>query len=85
VIESARTEHRVLISEDTDFGTLLARSGASAPSFLLVRRATGRRAAEQALFIGANPPTVVSDLDTGAIVLLGEATPRVRRFPIVGS
>lgn len=84
VIESARTEYRVLISADTDFGTLLARSGAHAPSFLLVRRASGRRAAEQALLIGENLPTVVTDLDAGAIVVLGEATLRIRRLPIVG-
>jgi hypothetical protein len=42
---------RVLISADTDFGTLLARTHATAPSFLLLRRARGRRASEQAAII----------------------------------
>ena len=48
VIDAARTDGRVLVSADTDFGTLLARSHDRAPSFLLMRRASGRRAADQA-------------------------------------
>lgn len=41
VMTAARTDLRTLISADTDFGTLLARTGATAPSFLLIRRAFG--------------------------------------------
>jgi predicted nuclease of predicted toxin-antitoxin system len=48
VLAVAATEERVLISADTDFGTLLARSGANSPSVVLIRRAAGRRAAHQA-------------------------------------
>ena len=51
VIDEARTQGRVLISADTDFGTLLARTHATTPSFLLIRRASGRRASEQAAII----------------------------------
>jgi predicted nuclease of predicted toxin-antitoxin system len=42
VIEAARADDRVLISADTDIGTLLARSHAHRPSFVLIRRASGR-------------------------------------------
>ena len=82
VLERARTERRVLISADTDFGTLLAQSGATSPSFLLIRRASGRRAAEQASLILANLDAVQTDLDAGAVVVLGETTLRIRRLPI---
>lgn len=82
VLDRARSEARVLISADTDFGTLLARTGATSPSFLLIRRATNRRAAQQAGLIMANLGQVADDLDGGAIVVLGESTLRIRRLPI---
>ena len=82
VIDAASADHRVLISADTDFGTLLARTHATTPSFLLLRRASGRRAAEQAEIILSNLDMVHADLNTGAIVVLGETTVRIRRLPI---
>lgn len=82
VLELAAAEDRVLISADTDFGTLLARSGASKPSVVLIRRAVGRRAAEQARLIIDNLPVVRDDLQGGAVVVLGEKTIRIRPLPI---
>jgi hypothetical protein len=49
---------------------------------LLLRRASGRRAAEQAAIILSNLNVVQADLDAGAIVVLGEATLRIRRLPL---
>lgn len=54
MLEHAKADERILVSADTDFGGLLARSGASTPSVILIRRLTGRRAAEQAAIILAN-------------------------------
>jgi len=82
VIETARREARVLISADTDFGAILALSGAATPSFVLVRRAANRRPDEQAALILNNLETVVADLAAGAIVVLGETTLRIHRLPI---
>ena len=82
VIEAAQAEDRVLVSADTDFGTLLARSRATGPSFLLIRRASGRRAIEQAELIVDNLDAITVDLEVGAVVVLGEATLRIRRLPI---
>jgi predicted nuclease of predicted toxin-antitoxin system len=72
VIETARREARVLVSADTDFGAILALSGAATPSFVLVRRAANRRPDEQAALILNNLETVVADLAAGAIVVLGD-------------
>ena len=82
VLAVAATEERVLISADTDFGTLLARLGASKPSVVLIRRAIGRRAAQQARLLIDNLPVVQDDLEDGAVVVLGEKTMRIRRLPI---
>ena len=54
VLARARSEERVLLSADTDFGALLVRQRADGPSVLLIRRLVGRRAAEQAAIILAN-------------------------------
>lgn len=43
VLAAARTEERVLVSSDTDFGELLAKQGAALPSLILFVRATGQQ------------------------------------------
>jgi predicted nuclease of predicted toxin-antitoxin system len=84
VLEHAKADERILVSADTDFGGLLARSGASTPSVILIRRLAGRRAAEQAAIILANLDQVAEDLTAGAIVVLHEDSLRVRRLPMPG-
>ena len=84
VLEHARSQGQVLVSADTDFGTLLARSGARSPSVLLIRRLAGRRAAEQSAIIQANLHDVADDLEAGAVVVLGEEWIRIRRLPMPG-
>lgn len=83
-LERAREEERVLISADTDFGGLLARSRAVNPSVILIRRLVGRRAAEQGDIILANLDQVEQDLTAGAVVVLHEELLRVRRLPMTG-
>jgi predicted nuclease of predicted toxin-antitoxin system len=72
VLELARVENRVLISADTDFGSLLARSHSLGPSVVLIRRLIGRRAADQSEIIQANLPSVADDLAAGAVVVIGD-------------
>jgi predicted nuclease of predicted toxin-antitoxin system len=84
VLRRARAEQRVLISADTDFGGLLARSESSNPSVILIRRLAGRRAAEQSQIILANLDQVAEDLTAGAVVVLHEDLLRVRRLPMSG-
>jgi predicted nuclease of predicted toxin-antitoxin system len=84
VLEYARSTECVLISADTDFGALLARSRASQPSVMLIRRLTGRRAAEQSAIIQANLPQVAEDLAAGAVVVLGDDWIRIRSLPMPG-
>lgn len=85
VLEQARNGRQILISADTDFGGLLARSNTSEPSVILIRRLVGRRAAEQAAIILANLGQVAEDLAAGAMVVVHEDTLRVRRLPVAGN
>lgn len=83
IMELARTLDRIVISADTDFGTLLARQQATTPSVLLVRRLLGRRVAEMGGIIAANVDPVAEDLKAGAIVVLTEDSVRIRRLPVL--
>lgn len=82
VLNLAARDDRILVSAATDFGTLLARTHATSPSFVLIRRLIGRRVHEIARVVIANLGDVEEDLLAGAVVVLGDETMRIRRLPI---
>jgi predicted nuclease of predicted toxin-antitoxin system len=82
IAELAVAETRVVLSADTDFGTLLAMSGAERPSVLLVRLRAPRPAEALAAVIVANLDDVSGDLEAGAIVVLEDERVRIRRLPL---
>lgn len=82
VLARAKKENRVLISADTDFGELLARSGDTAPSVLLLRRHDRRRVKVIAELILVNLDAIESDLTSGALVVFDGGRIRIRSFPI---
>ena len=65
VLAAARDAEAVLISSDTDFGELLARSNTNEPSVILLRRQEGRRVSEIASLILANLGAVADDPASG--------------------
>jgi predicted nuclease of predicted toxin-antitoxin system len=81
VLAAARDAAAVLISSDTDFGELLARSNANEPSVILLRCQEGRRVSEIASLILANLGAVADDLASGAIVVLDDDRVRIRSLP----
>ena len=82
VLAATRDAGAVLISSDTDFGELLARSNANGPSVILLRRQEGRRASKIASLIVANLKAVADDLASGAIVVLDDDRVRIRSLPL---
>ena len=81
----AAAEHRVVVSADTDFGTLLALREEQEPSVILLRGAVPREPTRQAQFILANLPQVADALEEGALVVMDPRRIRVRRLPIQDS
>lgn len=83
ILTVAVAEDRVVISEDTDFATLLARSGARSPSFVLIRSAEPLRPEDQAALLVDNIATIQSDLVAGAVVVFARGRIRIRSLPIL--
>ena len=84
ILRRAAREHRVLISSDTDFGTLLARRRETRPSLVLLRRPGQRRPQVQLELLLDNLPRVTSALRSGSIVVLEEKRLRIRALGIIG-
>jgi predicted nuclease of predicted toxin-antitoxin system len=81
VLELARVEGRILLCADTDFGGILARSGAALPSFILFRQ--GNRSLEhRAATLLDNLAEIAADLAAGAVVVFADDRIRIRRLPV---
>lgn len=85
IFERCAAEDRVVVSADTDFGTLLAMRQTSKPSVVLLRRISQRRPQAQVAVLIANLPAIQEPLETGAIVVIEEHRLRVRTLPILGA
>jgi len=82
VLQLATEEARVVISADTDFGSLLALRSVSAPSVLLVRGQTHRRAADLVRLLLQVLPLLATDFEKGAVATMRGDRVRVRTLPI---
>lgn len=81
IFEFAAEQDRVVLAQDTDFGTILARRRVSRPSVVLFRRRRKATADVLDLF-QLMLPSIVDDINAGAVVVFDDSRVRIRRLPI---
>jgi len=83
IFDRAAREERVIVSADTDFGTLLALRREKTPSVILLWQMVPRRPESQVSFLLSNLNEIAESLERGAVVVIEETRLRVRPLPIV--
>jgi len=79
----AAAERRVIVSGDTDFGTLLAMRNLRSTSVILFRSRNTLTAEDHVAIILGHLDDIESDLDAGAVVVVTDGRIRVRLLPLL--
>ncbi len=80
ILSRALADHAVIVTRDSDFGTLLAASRHRAPSVILFRMRDGRPSVQAGVLL-RYLPEISEALMEGAVVI-GDAAVRIRSLPL---
>jgi predicted nuclease of predicted toxin-antitoxin system len=81
ILERARSEERVIVSADSDFGTILASQAASHPSFILFREPSLLVADDYANVLVTALAGLEPELVGGCVAVFRKGRLRVRKLP----
>ena len=81
ILSHARSQSRIVITFDLDFGDLLAAAGESLPSVVLIRTHNQRAdvVTPRVLDVASR---FALELETGALIVVEDARVRLRRLPL---
>ena len=82
IFERAAQEGRVLISADTDFGTIFALRKTPKPSVILFRLSAQHHPDHQIRLLLANLNDLSADLERGCVAIIEDTRIRLRLLPI---
>jgi len=85
IFDRAAAEDRIIVSADTDFGTILATRSTQKPSVIQFRGEGSRKPDALARAMLSNLPPLVDALNSGSIVTFEPSRVRVRALPINGA
>jgi len=80
IFQIALNDKRIVISADTDFGTLFVLSPSTLPSVILFRGDVTRYPQRQAKLLIANIPSLQEDLLRGSVIVISKERIRIRPF-----
>jgi predicted nuclease of predicted toxin-antitoxin system len=83
IFDRAAEQDRVVVSADTDFGTLLAARKQTKPSVIPFRHGSQRRPTNQGALLRANLPQLEQALQAGSIVVIAPDRVRIRTLPLL--
>jgi predicted nuclease of predicted toxin-antitoxin system len=81
ILARALEEDRTVVSADSDFGTLLATTGADGPSFILFREPELLAARDYVRILLLALPILGPELVTGCVAVFRNGRLRIRKLP----
>ena len=81
ILAEARSQSRIVVTFDLDFGDLLAAGGDALPSVLLLRTQNQRPSVVTPRVLDA-VARFASELESGALIVVEDAEFRIRRLPL---
>lgn len=82
IAQRASTDARIMVTSDSDFGAILARTGGSSPSVVLLRHLNDATPQRQAEIVLTALTSTADELAAGCIVTISKDRLRVRSLPI---